>query len=61
MSDVDEKAMSLQGSRCLSLLGFTKRSNIKEHQLLGNGAQVVVANPADKASTVNTLYVPERL
>ncbi|XP_064382719.1 X-ray repair cross-complementing protein 5-like [Halichondria panicea] len=53
VSDADEKAMALQAPRCLSLLGFSKRSSIKNHQTLGNGVQVVVANPDDKAGCVS--------
>ena len=48
VSDADEKAMVFQAPRCLSLLGFSKKSSIKNHQTLGNGVQVVVANPDDK-------------
>lgn len=48
ISDADEKAMKYETPRCLSLLGFTKRSDIKWHQTIGSGCQVVVANPTDQ-------------
>ena len=50
MSDADEKAMVFQAPRCLSLLGFAKKGSIKNHQTLGNGVQVVVANPDNKVT-----------
>ena len=44
ISEDDEAAMKFEAARCLSLMGFTKEKNIKQHQLVGTSVQVVVAS-----------------
>ncbi len=44
ISEEDEAAMKFEATRCLSLMGFTKDKSVKQHQLVGNSVQVVVAS-----------------
>lgn len=44
--------MKFEATRCLSLMGFTKDTNIKQHQLIGTSVQVVVPNPGDEVRVV---------
>jgi len=44
ISEEDEGAMKFESSRCLSLMGFTEHSSVKQQQLVGNSVQVVVAS-----------------
>ena len=39
--------MKFEAVRGLSLMGFTKMDNIKQHQFIGSSVQVLVANPDD--------------
>ena len=48
ISEADEKAMKFEAPRCLSLMGFTKLQNIKQHQFIGSSVQVLAANPDDE-------------
>ena len=48
ISDADEQAMKMEAPRCLSLLGFTRAENIKQHQIVGSSVQIIVPNPGDE-------------
>ena len=55
ISEDDEIAMKFPAPRCLSLMGFTKRENVRQHQFIGTSVQVLTANPDDQVFEVKTL------
>lgn len=48
ISEADEKALKFVSPRCLSLMGFTKLENVKQHQCIGTSVLVLTANPDDE-------------